>query len=253
MSQVTAAPNLETFQDARGGPIDVIQLRSAVMREAKAQDIPEMAHYLDRDFEDVPLECGVIHFWSSRSLPAEKNEWLSSTAERQFNMDLVRGIDPSARVIIRKQTLLGWCSGSMIISTDLNAHEKLVSAVNDIIPRKERKFAVADALVVTEKLLADYWGHWADYLRFGKMVIDVKPRVEAAKYLAKAAEYIAAAQETFPQQEIADQTLTTSESWLGSNIALKKLYRQLTDDRDEAYTAIMLLRRVERRVYNPPR
>ncbi|MCV9963552.1 hypothetical protein OIU34_16740 [Pararhizobium sp. BT-229] len=244
--------HLGAHYDVKDGPVDVRELRAAVMREVKAQDIWGMTHYLERDYEDVPLDCGVIHFWSSTSLPAERDKWLLSAAEEQLNMALVRGIDRSARVISHKATLLGWLHGTMIVSTDLDAHEKLVGSITDIIPRKARKFAVADAIRVTEAFLADYWGHWADYLRFRKMLIDVKPRVDAAKYLAKAAEYIAASREAL-QQEMPDQLLTAAESWPGSYLALKKVYRQLTDDRDAAYTATVQMRAAERRVYNPPR
>lgn len=253
MPQADAITHLDALHDAKDGAADVRELRAAVMREAKAQDIWEMTHYLKRDYEDIPLDCGVIHFWSSTSLPAERDKWLLSAPEDQLNMALVRGIDRSARVVSRKATLLGWMHGTMIVSTDLDAHEKLVSSISDIIPRKARKFAVADAITVTEAFLTDYWGHWADYLRFRKMATDVKPRVDAAKFLAKAADYIASARETFPEQEMPDQLLSASASWPGSYLALKKVYRQLTDDRDTAYTATVQMQAADRRVYEPAR
>lgn len=236
-----------------GNRVDVRTLRETVIRDALALNIHEFKRISDRDYQDIPLDCHVLHFWTSTSGRAAVEEWKQAGLETHLNMDLIRGIDRSAIALKEKTSLIGWMTGSLVVTTDLAAHERLVASVADIIPSKCRSFVSVDAASVTETLLRQYWGLWAAYLQAKKARSEMMAKLEAAKHLSKAADHIASAREAAPV-EIPEPLLTKAGEWKVDYKALKGIDGRLSEKRDGAYQALFHLEKgAERRVYDPPR
>lgn len=231
--------------------VDVRDLRDTVIREAKALEVRELNYFSDRGYQDIPLECHVIHFWTSTSGPAVIGEWKQAGLETHLNMDLIRGIDRSAIVFKAKTSLLGWMNGSLVVTTDRDAHERLVASVSDIIPSRCRSFVAADAASVSEAFLREYWGQWSVNLQATKARNELSAELEAAKHLSKAAEHIALAREA-ASINVPEPLLATAQEWKGDYKVLKDAYQRLSERREGAYqTLFQLVNGAERRVYNP--
>ncbi|MDW9478954.1 hypothetical protein GOB57_09700 [Sinorhizobium meliloti] len=231
--------------------LDVRDLRETVIREAKALDVREVNYFSEREYHDIPLECHVIHFWSPAGGPAVIGEWKQAGLETHLNMDLIRGIDRSAAVFKDKTSLIGWMNGSLVVTTDQAAHERLVACVADIIPSRCRSFVAADTVSVTEAFLREYWVQWSVYLQATKAQNELRSELEAANHLSKAAEHIALAGEV-ASIEVPESLLATAQEWKGDYKALKDAYRRCSERRDGAYERLFkLVNGAERRVYKP--
>ncbi|MCZ7861874.1 hypothetical protein O9X98_10845 [Agrobacterium salinitolerans] len=234
-------------------PLDVRELRETVIREALSLDIHELKRFSDREYHDIPLDCHAIHFWTSTSGPAVIDEWKQADLETHLNMDLIRGIDRSAIVFKHKTSLLGWMNGALVVTTDRDAHERLVASVSDIIPSKCRSFVAADAVSVTAAFLTQYWVQWRTYLSAKKARTELAADLEAAKHLSKAADHIRLAREA-ASVEIPAELSVKAQEWKADYTVLQNADKRLVEKRDGAYHALShMTNNAERRVYNPRR
>jgi hypothetical protein len=229
----------------------VKMLRELVLREAREQDVAEIAYQEKREFAAGLLDRNVINFWISGTRDV-KAAYQSAEPEAILNMQLIREIDQSAIVVKNRPGLLSWMNGTFIITANRDAHEKLVRLIADIIRQDARDFVMADATIepITPSFMMSYWSALRSYLEIRKAWIDARKKVEAAMSLVSAAQNIEAAYAA-GVAGISAQVLAEAKRWPTEHQLLKKAESKLSSDCETAYMkAVTMADGTARCVYN---